>query len=141
MKEILRDAFNEVMDVTDSMSISFQCDRQEDHFIIYANEVTLNNHDDDIRIEIAVNDGGGATFYAVFDKLDETPTTLRLLNEFNEDTLFFSAYIGSKGYLTLRHFTIWNDPKELKAFANEALSRLGGMADNEILQRITKYTS
>lgn len=141
MKPILRQALSAINAATSKVKIEFDYEEKDDRVIVYANGVTLNNHDDDIRIEIVVNDGQGAIFYAVFDKLEETRETLRLLNRFNENSLFFQGFVREETqYLVLRHLHIWDDVSEITTFVSEGLSRLGGMADNKDLIAITKYT-
>ena len=140
MNAILREAFNEILEVTDNIDVEFRYEREEDNFTVYANGVTLNGHDDDIRLEFQVNDGGGAAFYAIFDKLDEAPEQLRALNEFNRGSLYLTAYTTGKGFLTLRHFTVWSEPSEIADFAKEAITRLVDMQDEPLLHNLTRYT-
>ncbi len=102
--------------------------------------LTLNNHDDDIRVIIKVYPGGGALFRAVFDKVDKTADILNKVNDFNDNDVFFKAYIRQEGYLELMHFFVCFDENQFKFYAGEFLSRLAGLADDEYLQAITRFT-
>ena len=143
MNSQLEAAFNAVTDVTDSLSIRFESKCESDRFLLFANGVTLKNIDDDIRLEFSVNDGGGCIFRAVFDKTKPSRKVLKLINAFNEDCLFFNAYIRTdrkNRYLTLRHFTIWDTADELASFARETVSRFVDLSDDKLFRKITKYT-
>ena len=143
MNAQLEAAYNAVTDVTDSLSIRFEAKIESDHFLLYANGVTLKNHNDDIRLEFKVNDGGGCTFRAVFDRIKPTRRVLKLINAFNEDCLFFNAFIRTdrkNRFLTIRHFTIWDDADQLASFARETVSRFVDLSDDKIFRKLTKYT-
>lgn len=105
-----------------------------------ASHVTLRNHDDDISVIIRVYSGGTAVFRAVFDKIEKTPGALDVVNEFNDNGMFFKAFIREDGYLELSHFIVVYDEKIFKDYVDEFMIRLSKLADDEILQKLTKHT-
>lgn len=119
--------------------ISFEYSTTKDEVNATAN-LTLNNHDDDIRAIITAYPGGGAVFRAVFDRIDKSPEVLNLLNDFNHDNPFFNAFIRNDGYLELRHFFICYEENMFKSYAGEFMTRLARLADDEYLQKLTRYT-
>ena len=119
--------------------IDFEYEQDDETLTVSAN-VTLNNHDDDVYVEIYAYTGGSCSMRAVFDKLDKNLTTLNLLNDFNDSVNYFKAYVRDDGYLEIKHFFMVLDETSYQDCVGEFLSRLGGLADNEILQRITKLT-
>lgn len=124
---------------SDWKKLNFTYKHEKDEINVAAS-LTLNNHDDDIRAIINVYIGGGATFRAVFDKIEKTSEVLSLVNDFNDDNLFFKAFVRDDGYLELRHFMVCYDEKIFKDYSGEFLSRLAKLADNKILQKLTKLT-
>ena len=119
--------------------IDFDYKLEKDELTISAN-LTLNNHDDDIQVAINIYEGGGSNFRAIFDKLEKTEYTYKLVNEFNDDDPFFKAFIRNDGYLELTNFFICYEPDQLEAYGNEFLLRLAELADNEILKQLTRLT-
>ncbi len=119
--------------------IDFEYSSSKDEVSATAN-LTLNNHDDDIRAIITAYPGGGAVFRAVFDKIEKTSEVMSLLNDFNYDNAFFKAFIRDDGYLELRHFFICFEANMFKSYGGEFMSRLARLADNEYLKKLTRYT-
>ena len=143
MNSKLQAAYDEIIQVTGNLGITFKLKEEGDRFLLYADGVTLKNHKSDIRLEFSVNDGGGAKFRAVFDRLKPSKGNLSRINDFNEDSLFFHAYIRTdkkNRYFTLRHFTIWDEPSEVYSFVNETMSRFTKLSDNKLLKKITRRT-
>ncbi len=103
-------------------------------------EVTLDNHEDDILVIIRVYAGGGADFRAVFDKKDKTPEILSLLNDFNKNNSFFTAFIRDDGYLELEHYFVCYEEAMFKSYAGKFLSKLANLSNNEDLQNLTQHT-
>ncbi len=120
-------------------NISFEYSSAKDEVKATA-DITLNNHDDDIRVIITAYSGGGTVFRAVFDKIEKTTETLDALNDFNYDNPFFSAFIRDDDFLELRHYFICFEESMFKSYAGEFLSQLASLADDEYLQRLTSYT-
>ena len=123
----------------DWRKLNFDYSLERNEVDVTAN-LTLNNHDDDIRVVINVYDGGMAFFRAVFDKADVTPELLTLLNKFNDDNSFFTAFVREDGYLELRNVIAFYDDKVFKEYPGEFLTRLANLADDETLQQITSMT-
>lgn len=84
--------------------------------------------------------GGGAWFRAVFDKIEKSPAVLSLINDFNDDNLFFKAYVTEKGYLELDHFFVADTEDTYRYYAGEFLSRLAKLASHETLKKLTDLT-
>ncbi len=102
----------------------------------------LNNHDDELRIVFNVYKGGMANFRAIFDRLEQDDMiALQLVNEFNQNYAFFSAYIRKDGYLELRNMIAYYDETMLGKYALEFLSRLSKLAKDETLLRLTRLTT
>ena len=139
--DIIRDYIEEDLDDSGySDKLEFEYEQDDEYVTVSASGVTLKNHDDDIYVEISAYTGGGCTMRAVFDKIDKTTSALSLLNDFNEDSFYFKAYIRDDGYLTVKHAFIVLDESSYKDCASEFLGRVAGLADNEILQKLTRLT-
>ncbi len=119
--------------------INFEYKTGDGRIDIAAN-LTLKNHDDDIRFIITVYEGGGVNFRAVFDKIEKTPGVLNLVNEFNRKNISYWAFVRNDGYLELYHWFFCFNEEVLKVYANEMLYRLCKLADDEDLIALTKYT-
>ena len=120
--------------------LTFEHEHDDNSADITAN-LTLNNHDDDIRVVINVYSGGMAHFRAVFDKAEPSADLLELINKFNAESVFFFAFLRDDGYLELKNIIAFYGEKMLTDYTGEFLSRLAQLADDETLQQITKYTS
>ena len=103
-------------------------------------DVTLGQFDDSIAVVINGYKGGGAQFRAVFDKLDKNSQTLALIHDFNQDNIFFKAYIRNDGYLELYNFIVCFDEGIYKDYPSEFMYRLCNLADNAILKQLVALT-
>ena len=119
--------------------ITFEYELEDDEASATAN-ITLNNHDDDIRVILTVYPSSMCNFRAVFDKLDKTNRSLDLVNTFNDNSLFFKAYIREDSYLEIDHTFFCYNEADLEDYSNEFMYKLANLADNETLQAITKMT-
>jgi hypothetical protein len=79
-------------------------------------------------------------FRAVFDKLDKTNRSLDLVNTFNDNSLFFKAYIREDSYLEIDHTFFCYNEADLEDYSSEFMYKLANLSDNETLQAITKMT-
>ncbi len=68
---------------------------------VTSRNVNLKGHDDDIFLDVSFYNSGIAAYVFVFDKLGINPTTLKLINDFNEQVFAFKAYIRTDGYLCI----------------------------------------
>lgn len=119
--------------------LDFEYEIKEDKISV-ASTLTLNNVEGSIRAIISVYSGGGTICRAVLDKIDATEDTLNAINRFNDDNVFFKAFIREDGYLELSSFFVAYEIGMLKFYASEFLSRLADLADDEIIQGLAKLT-
>ena len=121
--------------------LTFKYEMEKDCLSVTNSHLTLNNHTDDITIAINIYSGGMARFRAVFDKADASNTTmLSLLNQFNRENAFFTAFIRNDGYLELRNVIAFYSEKDLQKYTSEFMIRLARLADDATLQKITAMT-
>ena len=120
-------------------NLDFEYSIEDDTATVTA-DLTLNNHDDDIKTMITVFEGGAAVFRAVFDEIEKTPRVLSLLNDFNCEHPFFTAFVREDGFLELRHFVFLSDENAINEYPSEFLIRLANLADSETLLKLTRFT-
>ena len=101
--------------------------------------INLQNHSDDIFMKIRIGDGVVYT-YLTFDKADATPEMYNLINEYNDNQLYFRAYITEKGYLVLDHLYGLVSPDSIEDIVDDFIMKVGKLSDDESLQRITNLT-
>ena len=77
---------------------------------------------------------------AVFDEIEKTPRVLALLNDFNCEHPFFTAFVREDGFLELRHFVFLSDENAINEYPSEFLIRLANLADSETLLKLTRFT-
>ena len=119
--------------------LDFEYEIKEDK-ISLAGNLVLDNVEGGIRAIISAYSGGGVVCRAVFDKIDITEDVLENVNRFNDDNVFFKAFVREDGYLELSSFFIAYEIGMLKVYASEFLSRLADLSDNEIIQGLAKLT-
>lgn len=103
--------------------------------------ISLNQHDDDIEVIVEAFPSGMACLRAVFDEIPETAAVMRMLNHFNQASIFFRAYRRDDGYLELENDILCQDVSELRHYASDAMYFISNLSDNEDLQRLTKLTN
>jgi len=138
-RKILRNHLSDKWD-----SIDFSYDLNDENLHVSA-EVTLKAFDDDISIFIDVFNGGMAYFRAVFDKVNPQKISnildyFRTLNQFNNEDLYFRAYVREDQYLVIDHSTSYNDESDLPAFVDECLIRLSKTGESKPLRILTAAT-
>ena len=84
------------------LGLDFEFERKDDR-LRATNELTLRGHDDNIYVAIDMYESGSFGVDFVFDKLEENPQTLALINEFNRNSVWLTAMIRDDGYLVLRY--------------------------------------
>ena len=121
-------------------SITFSYEQTGKDEIKVNADVNLNAFDDDITLVIKGTAGGGFWCRAVFDKIDKTPEVLDLVNSFNDDEIFFKAYVRDDGYLELTNFFICYDEKVYGEYASEFLIRLADLDENQYMKQLSALT-
>ena len=66
--------------------------KYEENYLDVACDITCKSYDD-----------GLISISFTFDKLDLSDTALQLINNFNKESVWLTAYVSSKGYLKLRN--------------------------------------
>lgn len=79
-------------------------------------------------------------FSVIFDHIDLTPETLRAINDFNQQQLFFGAYTSEKGYLIISNFFICYELDMLKEYTSEFLAHVVNLDEDENMVRLANFT-
>jgi hypothetical protein len=122
-------------------NITFSYSQEDKESIKVTADVTLNGFDDGIMLIINGHTDGATAFRAVFDKLEATPQSLQLLNKFNDENIYFKAYIRDDGYLELVHFCITYDESAYKESASEFLWRVLKLDEYESMKQLSALTN
>lgn len=77
--------------------------KYEENYLDVACDITCKSYDDGIYVAMDVYDDGLISISFTFDKLDLSDTALQLINNFNKESVWLTAYVSSKGYLKLRN--------------------------------------
>ena len=83
------------------MNLTVKYEETADKVRVISENVNLKGHDDDIFVDVSVYSSGITAYEFIFDKLAVNPTTLKLINDFNEKVFAFKAYIRSDGFLCI----------------------------------------
>lgn len=83
-------------------NLNFEYKYEED-YLNASCSITAKAYKDDIYVSLDVYQDGLITIALTFDKLDLTDYTLDLINKFNTQSVWLTAYVNSKGYLRLRN--------------------------------------
>lgn len=120
--------------------LDFKYKHEDGEIQVYANGLTLKGIKGDLTVSIRVYEGGGAKFSVIFDHIDLTPETLRAINDFNQQQLFFGAYTSEKGYLIISNFFICYELDMLKEYTSEFLAHVVHLDEDENMVRLANFT-
>ena len=113
----------------------------KDNCLTVAASLTLNGHDDGVRMVFNVYEGGMASFRAVFDKIEKLDVVvLTLLNDFNRAYSFLKAFVRGDGFLEISNGMAFYDEKMLGKYTCEFMSRVSDLSKDETLKRLTSLT-
>ena len=119
--------------------LDFTIKDRKDDSIRFTADVTLKKYyKDGIFISCTVYTGGTMHIFFTFDHLDENLNTLHLLNEFNDNSSWFKAYITQKGdkkYLELHYAAVGPDDEA------EAADNFGFILRQLMSDTTVKYLS
>jgi hypothetical protein len=98
--------------------------------------------DDSILATYRLFENGVAVFAFVFDQLDKTNTSFKLLNDFNDQVTWFKAYVNDGNYLRLEHaaFEV-SSPDELKEMLEFFHTKLVDEKTVKYLKPLTDLTN
>ena len=99
--------------------------------------LTLKGHDDEIYAYFTFYPNGVSEYSFTFDKLEKNEETLGLVNKFNEEVLWFNAYIDDE-YLQLSHLTLGISEKTVAAYTHAVLDNLAN--DEDVAKHLTPLT-
>ena len=125
--------------------LEFTIKEQKDDSIRFTADVTLAKYyKDGIFIATTVYSSGTIHMFFTFDHLDENLNSLHLINEFNDNSSWFTAYITQKGdkkYLEL-HYGACGPDNEAEAADNYGFILRQLMNDTTVkyLTPLTKLT-
>lgn len=117
--------------------ITFNYKLESEKFQITA-DVTLKGFDQDLLLVIDGYEGGGASFRVVFDKFNDTADLYEKMNKFNDENLFFKAFLRNDGYFELKHFIVMYDVNTYSDYGNEFLHRVLKLNEFDTLIEITE---
>ena len=124
--------------------ITFEAKISEDEktlTISTPNVVTLKGHDDEIFVELRIFAGGIYDFRLVFDEIEKTEENLSLVNDLNNETIYFKAFINKKDFLTLENCGPYYDADGIRKMVFEFLQRFEDLSDSEALKELTRRTN
>ncbi len=119
-----------------TFGIDFDFEVEKDH-IKATCSLTLKGCDDDIYASFLFYEFGGCQYCFTFDKIEKSTHTLTLVNEFNENVLWFKAYIDDD-YLRLEHPVRYMTDDALEEYT---LRILQSMTDDDLKKYLFPLTS
>ena len=120
--------------------LTFDYETDKDFSKASARGVTLGKLDDDVLLMFDLRKNGRVTFRVVFDKIDESPATLALVNKFNRENLYFCAFIRSDGFLEFANSTIYSKEKEVSGHATFFMNRFLDLIDDDTIKALSACT-
>lgn len=117
-------------------NLTFSIEDYESNFIEFNAEFTAEDYfDDSVYARFTVYENGNSRAIFTFDSLEPTPTALQKINDFNENSVWFKAYITKRGetnFLELQFINLGFDGNTEEDAANAI-----GFALNELLDDYT----
>mgnify|MGYP002802863594 FL=1 len=121
------------------LGLDFDFERTDDR-LRATNELTLRGHDDNIYVAIDMYESGSFGVDFVFDKLEENPQTLALINEFNRNSVWLTAMIRDDGYLVLRYNVMAGTVDDLAGNIRGIMNQLTTDKIGAVLKPLTQLT-
>lgn len=121
------------------LGLDFEFERKDDR-LRATNELTLRGHDDNIYVAIDMYESGSFGVDFVFDKLEENPQTLALINEFNRNSVWLTAMIRDDGYLVLRYNVMAGTVDDLADNIRGIMNQLTTDKIGAVLKPLTQLT-
>ena len=121
------------------LGLDFEFERKDDR-LRATNELTLRGHDDNIYVAIDMYESGSFVVDFVFDKLEENPQTLALINEFNRNSVWLTAMIRDDGYLVLRYNVMAGTVDDLAGNIRGIMNQLTTDKIGAVLKPLTQLT-
>ena len=121
------------------LGLDFEFERKDDR-LRATNELTLRGHDDNIYVAIDMYESGSFGVDFVFDKLEENPQTLALINEFNRNSVWLTAMIRDDGYLVLRYNVMAGTVDDLAGNIRGIMNQLTTDKSGAVLKPLTQLT-
>ena len=121
------------------LGLDFEFERKDDR-LRATNELTLRGHDDNIYVAIDMYESGSFGVDFVFDKLEENPHTLALINEFNRNSVWLTAMIRDDGYLVLRYNVMAGTVDDLAGNIRGIMNQLTTDKIGAVLKPLTQLT-
>ena len=108
--------------------------------VVIETNLQLKNYHGSVYVGITVYPDGGVVFRAVFDKIEKSYDTLNLVNAYNGNNPYYSAFIRDDGFLELRGYTVNDVTNRYKSYISEQIFRfVDGMSDDFLIQ-LLRYT-
>ncbi len=120
--------------------LDFEYENEGDKIIAKAS-VTLKRFDDGIFVKFVGTDKGLILGTAVFDKLEPSYDAFSLINNYNDNHIYFKAFIRDDGYLVFENARFYCDEKEFVDYASDFLGRLIDLQDEDDIQQLTSMTT
>ncbi len=116
-------------------SISFETKESTDDKLRIAANISINNLSDNVYLSMTVYNGGTLHIFLTFDEISETMEVYRLMNDFNENTSFWKAYIskGEYNFLEIHAVSI------CEADENEVTDTIEFLLDNALSDSVREY--
>ena len=121
------------------LGLDFEFERKDDR-LRATNELTLRGHDDNIYVAIDMYESGSFGVDFVFDKLEENPQTLALINEFNRNSVWLTAMIRDDSYLVLRYNVMAGTVDDLAGNIRGIMNQLTTDKIGAVLKPLTQLT-
>ncbi len=121
------------------LGLDFEFERKDDR-LRATNELTLRGHDDNIYVAIDMYESGSFGVDFVFDKLEENPQTLALINDFNRNSVWLTAMIRDDGYLVLRYNVMAGTVDDLAGNIRGIMNQLTTDKIGAVLKPLTQLT-
>lgn len=118
-------------------------DRTDDGkpYLHFNNNITIENHDDDISFSVVCTDKGVVSARLTFDKIEKSRGNLALINKFNENSAFFHAFVDSNDeYMILEFLSFIQREEDFPFLLDKILHETVDLANNDILQALTELT-
>ena len=140
----LRNFYNQISRSLDFVNFEIK-EETADKMVLQADLQARDHFDDDVLVKIVSFASGTLHVFFTFDHLDKNLRNYELINDFNTNTSWFSAYIkeGQRGnfFLEIHYATVDNVTEDIMAESVEfAFDQLLNEDSFEYLRQLTQVT-
>lgn len=126
--------------LNNEFGLDFEYEVNDKGDLIATNSITINGFDDDVYCRFRLCEDNLVVYSFTFDKLQKTDRACRLVNDFNQNCMFFKAHTDGD-YLKVQHVAYVLNEDDLEEYTNQVMNSLVSDHVKKYLAPLCELTS